>query len=444
MPAAEPAPPRTPARFDAAWLQARRWFRSKARPLVGVAVEEAVRLDERFSLLILRAELADGDAEHYLVPATADAGGALAEPPGGDGAWASLAAAVARGSVIEGARGRLRFTPMPALVHLLPGGAAEAAGLAERPVEGEQSNTSVRLGDRLILKLYRLLEPGAHPEVEMGAFLTEARFRWTPRLAGVATWEPRQGEPAAAAMVQELIPASGDGWAWMLSSLAAPPQGPLEALAGVAQIGGITAELHAALASQPTRPGFPARDATAEERVEWRLGAERQLAGALESVSGTDRERLEAVRGGILERFAAIETAEGASLSRIHGDYHLGQLLRIDEGFMVIDFEGEPARELAQRRQPASPLRDVAGMLRSLDYAVRTAERAGPDGFAHAEWLANARSALLGAYGGEASGDPALLTAFEAEKACYEVRYEANNRPDWAWLPIGALERLAA
>jgi maltokinase len=110
----------------------------------------------------------------------------------------------------------------------------------------------------------------------------------------------------------------------------------------------------------------------------------------------------------------------------------------------VIDFEGEPARPLAERRRPASPLRDVAGMLRSLDYAARTAERDGPDGFAPEAWLADARATFLAAYGGEAIGHPDLLAALEAEKACYEVRYEANNRPDWTWLPLAALERLAA
>ncbi|HEX7197339.1 MAG TPA: hypothetical protein VF364_10975, partial [Candidatus Limnocylindria bacterium] len=130
--------------------------------------------------------------------------------------------------------------------------------------------------------------------------------------------------------------------------------------------------------------------------------------------------------------------------SRVHGDYHLGQLLaRSDGGFSVIDFEGEPARPLEERRQPGSPMRDVAGLLRSLDYAARTAERASP-GFDAAAWLAEARGAFLGAYGAIGPAEASLLTAFELEKACYEVRYEANNRPDWLWLPLAAVERLTA
>jgi trehalose synthase-fused probable maltokinase len=202
--------------------------------------------------------------------------------------------------------------------------------------------------------------------------------------------------------------------------------------------------MHAALASRPERTDFPARAATPSELRAWRAGAEEQLDGALASVNGEDRARLDAVADTIRDRFAAIEAAASPALSRVHGDYHLGQLLRTEEGFVVIDFEGEPSRSLAERRSPASPLRDVAGLLRSLDYAARTAERDGSPGLAHAEWLANARSTFLAAYGGEALANAELLTALEAEKACYEVRYEANYRPDWTWLPIEALERMGA
>jgi trehalose synthase-fused probable maltokinase len=432
------------AAFDAAWLARRRWFRSKSRALADVAVEEVVSLDAGpASLVVLRADHADGGSDRYLVPAVTAGDGTLCEPANGDGAWAALAAAVADEATVAGEAGGFAFRRSPAMSDLLPGGANEAIGFEERRLEVQQSNTSVRLGDRLILKVYRLLEPGTNPEVEVSAFLTDAGFRWSPRLAGHVTWRPREGEPAAAIMIQELVPSRGDGWSWMLHSLANPPQGPLEALAAAAQIGGITAEMHAALASRPGSDGFPVEPATSERLGEWRRGAESQLDAALASLAGDERGRLEAVADGVRERFEALESAGDAIQTRIHGDYHLGQLLRTDDGFRVIDFEGEPARPLAERRLPASPLRDMAGMLRSFDYAVRTAERESPDGFSHREWLDNARSAFLGAYGA-AGTDPALLAAFEAEKACYEVRYEANNRPEWTWLPLEALERLAA
>jgi maltokinase len=166
-----------------------------------------------------------------------------------------------------------------------------------------------------------------------------------------------------------------------------------------------------------------------------------QLDAALAAMVGDARQRLAELTGEARQVLDAIPRAPSAWTSRVHGDYHLGQLLATDAGFVITDFEGEPARPLAERRQPTSPLRDVAGMLRSFDYAARSVERSRP-GFEPDSWLAEARVALLAAYGG--SADWALLRAFELEKACYEVRYEANFRPDWLPLPIGAIERLVA
>jgi predicted trehalose synthase len=200
--------------------------------------------------------------------------------------------------------------------------------------------------------------------------------------------------------------------------------------------------MHRCLASRPDAPAFPARPASVEETAQWRASAERQLELAIAAVRGADHDRLVGLAPDVRARFAdAFGSATGGgSVSRIHGDYHLGQLLaRPDGGFSVIDFEGEPARRLEERRRPSSPLRDVAGMLRSLDYAARTAERGS--GLAADAWLRRAHAAFLGAYG---PTDGALLAAFELEKACYEVRYEAGMRPDWQWLPMAAVERLVA
>jgi maltokinase len=163
------------------------------------------------------------------------------------------------------------------------------------------------------------------------------------------------------------------------------------------------------------------------------------------AVTGEARDRMVAVAPAVTARFAdTFGSASGeARVCRIHGDYHLGQLLaRTDGGFSVIDFEGEPARPLADRRAPSSPLRDVASMLRSIDYAARTAERRWPEIHVDA-WLSDARLAFLAAYGGIGPGDEGLLEAFELQKACYEVRYEAGNRPEWLWLPLAAVERIA-
>jgi trehalose synthase-fused probable maltokinase len=209
----------------------------------------------------------------------------------------------------------------------------------------------------------------------------------------------------------------------------------------VAQVGGVTAELHAALRSRPDATGFEAGPATAADLDTWHVAAQRQLVAAQEALTGEAGRQLERLEPAARRALEAIPHATAAIRSRIHGDYHLGQLLATASGFVVIDFEGEPARPLGERRQPASPLRDVAGMLRSLDYAARTVEhRAG--GADLSTWLVDARTAFLAAYGDAADAD--LLRAFEVEKACYEVRYEANNRPDWTWLPLQALERLVA
>src|SRR5690606_35252371 len=201
---------------------------------------------------------------------------------------------------------------------------------------------------------------------------------------------------------------------------------------------------HGALRSRPDDPAFPARAATPEETAAWRASGERQLAQAVTAVSGEAHARLTAIAPRITARFADTFGSAGgeAMVSRIHGDYHLGQLLaRHDRGFSVIDFEGEPARPLSERRQPSSPLRDVAGLLRSLDYAARTAE-AGTHaaGFDAGRWLAEARAAFIDGYGGIGVDQRDLLDAFELEKACYEVRYEAGNRPRWLWLPLAAVE----
>jgi maltokinase len=400
-------------------LAARRWFRSKQRPIREVRETGRVAIGPG-ALVVLEVAFGDGGApERYLAP-TVDG----REPDDGEGLWSALAEAIDREKRIG-----------PFVGHRAAG--FEAGPLDERRLSVEQSNTSVVLGERLILKLYRLLEPGDNPDVEVSAFLTDAGFADTPTLVGWLTHEADDAH-AAAAMLQRHVPATGDGWAAMLAALAADPE---RATAMAAGIGALTARLHAVLASRPDDLAFGVRAASSDDTAGWRASAEQQLVLGIDAVSGDDRVRLERIAPAVGARFDAGfgPAARDALVTRIHGDYHLGQLLaRADGGFSVIDFEGEPARPLAERRLPSSPLRDVAGMLRSLDYAARTAEREG--GQAADAWLRDARDAFLAAYG---AVDAGLLAAFELEKACYEVRYEAGMRPDWLWLPIAALERLA-
>ena len=421
----------------AAWLLAQRWFRSKQRPIASVTEHDRAPIDDA-ALVILEVAYADGgSSDQYLVP---DVGGR--EPRDGEGAWTAIVQGMADGAQLRGLRGSFSCSRTAALDELLPSASVSAAALAERRLGVEQSNTSVVLDDRLILKLYRLLEPGLNPDLEVSLFLADAGFAGTPATAGAMTWVPDGGEPSAAAMLQAFVPSTGDAWAAMLGRLGEDPE---HAGDMVARIGEVTARMHAALASQPGDDAFPARVATVAETAAWRASAERQLALAVSAVGGDAHERMVAIAPEVTARFAdTFGSATGeARVTRIHGDYHLGQLLaRTDGGFSVIDFEGEPARPLDERRAPSSPLRDVAGMLRSLDYAARTAEGRSA-AFGAEAWLDEARATFIGAYGGIGPAAVGLLEAFELEKACYEVRYEASNRPDWLWLPLAAVERLS-
>jgi trehalose synthase-fused probable maltokinase len=445
---------------------AQRWFRSKTRPIADLTLDDAAPLaagnvhESDAVLLIVRVTFSDGGAdERYVLPmafvrdadgpppaekgailAVRDAsGGLLREPRNGDGVWQRLAAAVAGELVLPALHGSFVFHVLPALEELVPSPREALATLDERRLTAEQSNTSIVLGERLLLKLYRSLEPGENPDLELPRFLSQAGFGRVPAVAGYARYVPARGEPSAAMMVQAFVPGAVDGWRWLLNELSVATS-PDAALDGVGRLAEITAQMHDALAARPTDPAFPVRDATHEELHSWRAAAADQLELAAAAVPQV-AELADAVRSG----FAAIERTDGATISRIHGDYHLGQLLRDRHDFWVIDFEGEPARPLGARRAPASPLKDVAGMLRSLDYAARTVERQqtgrafDPDG-----WLARARDRFLGRYRSGGRLDVELLRAFELEKACYEVRYEANFRPDWVWLPLQALERLTA
>jgi maltokinase len=245
---------------------------------------------------------------------------------------------------------------------------------------------------------------------------------------------------AAAAMLQERVASRGDAWAQVISALA----GGDEILAAIHTIGAVTAQLHDGLAARPRDIAFPTRPATLAEAESWRTNSAGQLDAALEALSGDEHDTLSGLAPAIRDRMtAAFDGAGQARVTRIHGDYHLGQLLVTPDGYVIVDFEGEPARPLDQRRAPQPPERDVAGMLRSLDYAARSVAR-DQEAFDPGAWLPRARDALLSAYVDQAPAAPNsdLLTAFELEKACYEVRYEAANRPGWTWLPLEALARL--
>jgi maltose alpha-D-glucosyltransferase/alpha-amylase len=357
-----------------------------------------------------------------------------------------------------------------------------------RRLSAEQSNSSLMVGDLAVLKLVRRIAPGIHPEAEMTRYLTERGFANTaPLLGEVARFGP-DGTPHTMVLVQGFIRNQGDGWVWTLDFLSrvlnaahvVDPDGQVEdiadALAGYANfaaaIGRRLAELHAALAAPTDNPDFAPEAATAADVGAWCQAAERQLDAAfaaLAAVRSWPDEATATAAAALVERRAALgeaiallgRAAPGTLKTRVHGDFHLGQVLVSSGDAYIIDFEGEPAKPLAQRRAKACPLRDVAGLLRSFDYAVAVAggRAAGPAQTSPGQsrvlerFADDAASAFLAAYRAVhaesprrwvgAAEEPALLDLFLLEKAAYEVCYEAANRPAWLEIPVNGLARIA-
>ena len=385
--------------------------------------------------------------------------------------------------------------------------------LPSRVGSAEQSNTSILYGNQLILKLFRRLQPGENPDVEIGRFLTEvARFPHIPPFLGEMAMTRPGWTKTTLAMLQGLVQNQGDGWEWFLDRLAiffsaavgepAPEASPApgffvefeppaalmqhgrESLEAAALLGRRTAELHIALATPTSDPAFMAEPITSEDLtreanriamgVLSALEALKSKIGTLDDAACDDAGLLLARRRELLVHAHSIAGLREAGMRiRIHGDYHLGQTLRVvkensdgkgaNADFMLLDFEGEPARPLAERRQKHSPLKDVAGMIRSFSYAASSAlerhisnsaepaDRAGSLGLtAWARcWYGAASAMFLRSYRETMAAGPAILpaapecqaliAAYLLEKAAYELVYELNNRPAWVRIPIAGI-----
>jgi len=416
-----------------------RWYASKGRDVVAAHVVDQVELPG-VALVLVEIVFPEGTHEVYqlVVGKTLDG---LAEP------------AVARELVHLIRTGKPRPTAGEGTIafeHVEGVGSLGSELTEARLNDAEQSNSSVVFDDALFMKTFRRLEPGTNPELEMLRFLTERGFVNIPPLGG---WYSYVGPPfeATLGILQEFVPDAADGWELALDELAETPD---RFLGRLRRLGEVVGAMHATLASDPNDPHFapetPSLEAlglltaSVDEEIEQLFLTLPDELPALEPILG----RGEEIRDRLRQLTHAGTTGKAI---RNHGDLHLGQTLATGDGdWVILDFEGEPARSLAERRRKRSPLRDVAGMLRSFAY-VTSAVTFQRGGEAPPGWEERARSEFLDAY--LETVDPAivpagqeqfekLLAVFELEKAVYELRYELSMRPDWLPIPVAGILRM--
>ena len=394
--------------------------------------------------------------------------------------------------VLPSSKGAIHFLPTPELVELP---LLEHPEIAQQGAE--QSNSSVVINHQLVLKLFRRLETGVHPEAEIGRYLTERGFINTAPLLGEVTQIDEQGTPQTLMILQGFIDNQGDAWSWtrttleraIREALADDQQGrefardethygafeELEAFS--ATLGRRLGELHMVLAMPSNDPAFITEVAGPSHVARWKQRVTQRVEEALDLLErhiGAANEAEQLIASDILAQrdtlLASIvymaDLAEGSLITRIHGDLHLGQVLVAHDDAYIIDFEGEPARPLEERRAKDSPLRDVAGMLRSFDYAYAKIEEAKPSGNEGSDthtstghdvveqYLLRGRQVFLNAYWQatldiphewkQANGAAAAVDLFVLEKTAYEIAYEAANRPAWLGVPLRGLAALVA
>lgn len=318
-----------------------------------------------------------------------------------------------------------------------------------RPMGAEQSNSSVVLDEQLALKLYRRIEPGLNPELEILRFLTDRGFEHIAALRGFISYQGRPLE-ATLAIVQDFVPSQGDGWELAIETLGSDPGWLPE---HARRLGAVTAAMHNALASDPADSHFAPEEPSQEALALLSASIDEEIEAVFATLPELDAVGPVAGRGdAVRDKLRALtHIGQVGRVIRHHGDYHLGQVLWTNEqDWIVLDFEGEPARPVAERRLKRSPLRDVAGMLRSFAYAASASViQRGVE--APGDWEERCRVEFLAGYLDEV--DPALLPpgrqavekllmVFELEKAVYELRYELGNRPDWVSIPVAGILRL--
>jgi maltose alpha-D-glucosyltransferase/alpha-amylase len=493
------------------FVAGKRWYAAKGEPLRRVALADQFewREGERSWLVtIADAEREGGERQTYLLPLALvwedgseeqlralapltiakvrqqSQVGVLADAFGDEAFCRALIAAIGAAETRRTVHGTMRFLPTAEFARVV---GADWAALPVSGAGGQSSNTIVTVGERVFLKAYRRLQAGINPEAEIGRYLTEvARFTNSVPVAGTIEYVLDDGRTSTVALLQGYVDNQGDGWDYTLGHLdrffelppeQAEPTKPADAhggyLALARTLGVRTAELHAALARRSGDAAFDPEPITAADVAAWTQRVRRGAEAALErlgrrvaDLAAPVRAAAEAMLARRDEILARIDRhtgdRPGAGKTRVHGDYHLGQVLLVQNDFYIVDFEGEPTRTLSERREKQSPLKDVAGMLRSFDYAMHVAldradgerpqtraarERAGID------WQAETRRMFLDGY--EEIAAPAglaspraeadgLLELFLLEKVLYELTYEIDHRPDWVRVPLRGLADILA
>ncbi len=440
------------------WIQGQRWYASKSRSVAGIEIVEGVTLHEHPTLFLslVQTRFATGTHELYQLPlllAAGDEPAAARDAVAHTDGWKAYDALEApaqllelmrridAGDEIDTGEGRFGFYRVNGLAPMPDHAQARLMGV-------EQSNSSVVFDERLVLKIFRKLEPGINPELEMVRFLSAWGF---PNIAPLHGWYEYDGAALAATLgvAQQFFPDALGGWELALDKIGSDPEWFLDQLGS---LGEVTAHMHTVLASDASDPAFAPEEPSAEalslltatvdediERIFLRMPDNEDLA----PIAGRGQD--------VRERLASrSQLGVGGRVIRTHGDYHLGQTLHTPGGWVIIDFEGEPARPLYERRSKRSPLRDIASMLRSFAYVTSAVKiqrgQAAPEDFEQqarerflSHYLATVDPTLLPA--GEAAINN-LLSVFELEKAIYELKYELDNRPDWVQIPVAGIRRL--
>jgi maltose alpha-D-glucosyltransferase/alpha-amylase len=506
------------------FLRNQRWFAAKSKTIASVAIRDwSVAPGTDAALILADVSYQEGGQETYFCPLaflpanevegiTAKRPESIAGPcriAGRPGALCDavldprfsgwLLEAMLAGSSLRTARGTISFGGANKLSAL----AGESEDLSPAVGSGEQSNTSIRYGRRIILKLFRRLETGPNPDCELSSYLDNDRgFPAVPRFGGCVTYRAGDSHTCTIGMAQEWVPNQGDAWKGAMDELgrfyeervASQLPAGWEAASAVPIVAlsespvppswnetmGLTLEHTAMLARRTAGMHLALAVETGDESLRPESLTQDDLALLVEGLSGRAAEVFSALRDNLgklpddilesaglalsrrralMDRFRALTQMNGGLMKiRVHGDYHLGQVLRVEHDYRILDFEGEPARPLAARRAKQSPLKDVAGMLRSFSYAAWAAflnytSRRPQDSAALEPWArywekancavflkvyreAVAGSALVPA---DSAGFSRLLDAFLVDKALYELEYELNNRPNWVRVPLNGL-----